>query len=69
MHFPISASAKVAFTGEVYLHGWIGHQFAGDSAVQLSLNARARQFSSFLVLVGRIGGKPRHHHCGNGAEN
>ena len=47
---------KVAFTGDVYLHGYVGHQFDGASGLKLSLNARARQFSCFLVLVGRIAG-------------
>ncbi len=50
------AAANVSFTGEVYLHAFVGHQFSGQNATQLSLNARARQFSSFLVLVGRITG-------------
>ncbi len=56
MHFSISASAKVAFRGEVFLHGYVGHSFAGETGIRLNLNARARQFSSFLVLVGRISG-------------
>ena len=56
MYFPISASAKVAFTGNVYLHGYVAQQFAAENPLKLSLNARARQFSCFLVLVGRIAG-------------
>lgn len=56
MHFGLDASAKVSFSGEVLLHGWMGHQFSGNSGLTLSLKARARQFSSFLVLVGRISG-------------
>src|SRR3990167_4431656 len=32
------------------------HSFAGDKGLQLQLCARARQFSSFLVLVGRVTG-------------
>ncbi len=56
MQFSIAASAKVAFTGQVHLHGLMMHQFEGDSGLTLKLNARARQFSSFLVLVGRISG-------------
>lgn len=44
------------YKGEVFLHGYVGHSFGGDSGIRLSLNARARQFSSFLVLVGRISG-------------
>lgn len=56
MHFAISASAKVAFKGDVFLHGYVGHSFQDEPEVSLSLSARARQFSSFLVLVGRIAG-------------
>ena len=56
MQFAIAASARVAFRGEVHVHGLMMHEFGGDSGVKLTLNARARQFSSFLVLVGRIAG-------------
>lgn len=56
MHFALSASARVAFTGEALVHGWVDHQFEGVALSSLTLSARARQFSSFLVLVGRIGG-------------
>lgn len=56
LKFSIHAAANVSFTGECYLHAFVGHRFSGQSASQLSLNARARQFSSFLVLVGRISG-------------
>lgn len=54
MYFSLDAATKVAFLGERYLHAWVSHQFAGNSGLSLSLNARARQFSSFLVLVGTI---------------
>jgi hypothetical protein len=40
----------------VYVHGLMMHQFDESSGVKLTLNARARQFSCFLVLVGRIAG-------------
>lgn len=56
LKFSIHAAATVSFTGEAYLHAFVGHQFSGQTATQLSLNARARQFSSFLVLIGRISG-------------
>ena len=56
MKFAIDAATTVSFSGECHLHAWIDHRFSGASGQQLSLNARARQFSSFLVLVGRIGG-------------
>jgi hypothetical protein len=56
MQFSIAASAKVRFGGRVYVHGLMMHQFDESSGVKLTLNARARQFSCFLVLVGRIAG-------------
>jgi hypothetical protein len=54
MRFAINASTDVSFFGERYLHAWMSHQFSGQSGTQLSLVARARQFSSFILLVGRI---------------
>ena len=36
------------------LIAWLSHQFSGQSGAQLTLVSRARQFSSFLVLVGSI---------------
>jgi hypothetical protein len=56
MQFALQPGVQVAFTGDVYLHGHVMHSFAGNKGLQLSLSARARQFSSFLVLVGRITG-------------
>jgi len=54
MEFPLSASTSVRFTGERYLHAWLQHKFSNETASELALVARARQFSSMLVLVGRI---------------
>lgn len=54
MSFALDASTRVSFLGERYLHAWVGHQFSGRTDLALSLVARARQFSSFLLLVGRI---------------
>lgn len=54
MSFALDASTRVSFLGERHLHAWVGHQFSGRSDLALSLVARARQFSSFLLLVGRI---------------
>ncbi|MBK6533801.1 MAG: hypothetical protein IPF99_30715 [Deltaproteobacteria bacterium] len=54
MSFALDASTRVSFLGERYLHGWVAHQFSGRTDLALSLVARARQFSSFLLLVGRI---------------
>jgi hypothetical protein len=64
MKFALNAATNVTFRGERYLHGYISQQFSGGGAASLSLIARARQFSSFLVLVGTLGGaelfQPKH---------
>eukprot|EP00005_Dracoamoeba_jomungandri_P004063 CAMPEP_0174252518 /NCGR_PEP_ID=MMETSP0439-20130205/1954_1 /TAXON_ID=0 /ORGANISM="Stereomyxa ramosa, Strain Chinc5" /LENGTH=954 /DNA_ID=CAMNT_0015333069 /DNA_START=71 /DNA_END=2935 /DNA_ORIENTATION=+ len=54
MSFPLNASTSVEFFGDRYLHAYISHQFAGQSASSLQLVARARQFSSYIILVGTI---------------
>jgi len=54
MKFPISSSTSITYTGERYLHGWIDHQFEGKSQNGLSLKARTRQFSCFVVVVGTV---------------
>ena len=56
LSFGLDAASNVSFTGELLVHGWMGHQFSGASGLSLSLHARARQFSSFLILIGRISG-------------
>lgn len=54
MSFALDASTRVSFLGERYLHAWVAHQFSGRTDLSLSLVATARQFSSFLLLVGTI---------------
>ena len=54
MTFGLDASTRVSFLGERHLHAFIAHQFSGQPGPSLSLVARARQFSSFILLVGRI---------------
>ncbi len=56
LKFSIHAAATVQFTGDCYLHAFVDHKFSGASGVSLSLNARARQFSSFLVMIGGVTG-------------
>lgn len=56
MQFALNAGATVSFTGDVYVHGYMMHSFGGSKGLRLQLCARARQFSSFLVLVGRVVG-------------
>lgn len=54
MNFELDASTTVSFTSKVHLHACLVHQFSGQSTAQLSLVSRARQFSSFIVMVGRV---------------
>ncbi len=54
MSFALDASTRVSFLGDRFLHAWVSHQFSGRSELSLNLVARARQFSSFILLVGRI---------------
>ena len=53
-HFALDAATRVTMNAERYIHSWMSTQFSGDSGATLSLNARARQFSSFILVVGRI---------------
>merc|ERR1712137_914227 len=54
MKFVLNAAANVSFFGDRFIHAWVGHQFSGDSGATFSLSARARQFSSFILLIGNI---------------
>jgi hypothetical protein len=54
MEFALSAATRVSFSGDRHLHAWLQHTFSGSNAVNLSLAAEARQFSSYILLVGRI---------------
>jgi len=64
MKFTLNAATSVSFTGERYLHAHMMHKFEserlpmceviGCQAPCLTLRAEARQFSSFIILIGRI---------------
>jgi hypothetical protein len=55
MRFPLSAAADVTFHGDRYLHACMFQQFSGGRRVpRINLVARARQFSSFILVVGKI---------------
>jgi hypothetical protein len=54
MFFFINAATKIDFMGDRHLHCAVLHQFSGQGAAEMSLVARARQFSSFILLVGSI---------------
>ena len=38
------------------MHGYVAHKWSSDGPSELFLQARARQFSSFILMVGRITG-------------
>jgi hypothetical protein len=58
MDFALNAETRVRFGGERHLHAWLAHRFGGAGGqhqpLSLSLVASTRQFSSFIVCVGRI---------------
>jgi hypothetical protein len=54
MFFSLGAATRAALLGERYLHGAILHQFSHQTDASLRLTARARQFSSFVLLAGKI---------------
>jgi hypothetical protein len=54
MSFPLSASARVSFGGDRHIHGWMSQRFSDSAPPSLTLVASARQFCSFVVLVGRM---------------
>lgn len=55
---PLNSVTTLALTGKTYLHGWLNHCFGNTSSDgSTRLNARARQFSSFVLLVGTMTNK------------
>ena len=60
----LDASTEISLAGNMYVHAHLQHLFADDAAHgragggegggALYLNAQARQFSSFILLVGRV---------------
>lgn len=50
----LDASTKVSLRSECYLHGWILHQFSDTKNEDFVVRARARKFSRFLLLLGRV---------------
>jgi hypothetical protein len=53
MKFALSASANVEILGERYLHATVLTSFNGHIP-RLTLEARARQFGSYVLLVGKL---------------
>ena len=55
MSFKINAATDVTFNGDRYLHAFVANKFAHQPGIDLQLVAHARQFSCFMLLLGRIG--------------
>lgn len=54
MKFSINAATTITFNGPRYVHAWLDHTFSGSTATSLRFSARARQFSSFILVIGNI---------------
>jgi hypothetical protein len=50
----LSATTSATLLGDRYLHAFVQNQFASDSGVSLSLTARTRQFSSYILVLGKL---------------
>lgn len=53
---PLTAATTVELTGNTFLHGWMNHRSQESSHKAYQLIARARQFSSFLLIIGTMMG-------------
>ena len=58
MHFPLNAATNIQFSGDRYLHACVNNQFGSSPGKitnnQFSIHARARQFSSFILMIGTV---------------
>jgi len=53
LKIPLSAATVLELTGQQYLHGYMNYRF-GTSHKRHQLLARARQFSSFILVIGNM---------------
>ena len=56
LQFALDAATTVQLQGPRFIHGYVSHRFSTSSGSSYSLVARARQFSSFILMVGKLGG-------------
>lgn len=54
VRIPISSATSVEISGDIFLHGWIQNRFEKEHDKTFTLAARARQFSSFLLVIGTM---------------
>jgi hypothetical protein len=57
MKFALNAAADVYFTGDRYLHACVLTKFSDSMQTNLRIAARAKQFSSFILMIGNIASK------------
>ncbi|KAJ3275447.1 hypothetical protein HDV01_000274 [Terramyces sp. JEL0728] len=50
----LTASTQVLLEGSHHIHGFISYQFSTEATPSYQISARARQFSSFILLVGTV---------------
>ena len=55
MKFDLNAASQITFSGNRYIHSFINHRFSTQQNHH-NLVASTRQFCSYIVLLGRIGG-------------
>ena len=53
LNIPLNAATAVELTGQQVLHGYMDHRF-GTSNKSHQLVARARQWSSYILVVGNM---------------
>jgi hypothetical protein len=53
VRFPLNSSVDIHMNGTQTLHAFIANKFEGARPPSLAVQARARQFSSFILLLGR----------------
>ena len=56
MSMAIDASTRIRFRGDMHVHGWLAESFAdsASSVPALRMVATARQFSSYIMLLGTL---------------
>ncbi|KAJ3275443.1 hypothetical protein HDV01_000270 [Terramyces sp. JEL0728] len=50
----LTASTQVLLEGSHHIHGFISYQFSTEATPSYQISARARQFSSFILLIGTV---------------
>eukprot|EP01060_Flectonema_neradi_P035949 TRINITY_DN6758_c1_g1_i1.p1 TRINITY_DN6758_c1_g1~~TRINITY_DN6758_c1_g1_i1.p1 ORF type:complete len:918 (+),score=233.46 TRINITY_DN6758_c1_g1_i1:49-2802(+) len=55
IRFALNASSEVTFTGTQHIHSLVNYRFTNDKGL-FNLVASSRQFSGYILMIGRIGG-------------